>query len=238
MKINGYLNNNLSAYRSYGMTKKSDISSKNSLEEVQDNKTVDENITVKATETKNISKADEMAAFKQEIYNELAEINSMNSSSVLSNTVHITEDGFQRMKDDPAYRKEIMDWLREDARVSHKLAGFPFDSRVTTTITGDGAKSTGINVYHDDSPEVKEEKKKLAHTNLENAFFHYDSTERKDKNIDFDKLWLQDKENRELLQRKLFSEKFDQKNQRHSINNNIIKNYGSYTAGNPKTWSI
>ena len=37
---------------------------------------------------------EEMAAFKQEIYEELAEIDKMNSSAILSNSVHITEDGF------------------------------------------------------------------------------------------------------------------------------------------------
>lgn len=43
---------------------------------------------------------EEMTAFKWEIYDELAEINKMNPASVFSNSVHITEDGFKRMKDD------------------------------------------------------------------------------------------------------------------------------------------
>ena len=60
----------------------------------------------------------------------------MNSSAILSNSVHITEDGFKRMKEDPEYRKEIMDWLRADARASH---GVPIAAHVTTTITGSGA---------------------------------------------------------------------------------------------------
>ncbi len=75
--------------------------------------------TDKTAATKEVSEVDEMAAFKQEIYEELAEIDKMNSSAILSNSVHITEDGFKRMKEDPAYRKEIMDWLRADARASH-----------------------------------------------------------------------------------------------------------------------
>lgn len=94
-----------------------------------------------AAATQEVSEVDEMEAFKQEIYEELAEIDSMTAASVLTNSIHITEDGFQRMKDDPEYRKEIMDWLRADARDSHKV---PFDCHVTTTITSAGATSYGI----------------------------------------------------------------------------------------------
>lgn len=62
----------------------------------------------------------------------------------------------QRMKEDPAYRKEIMDWLRADARASH---GVPFGVHVTTTITGAGATCYGANVYHDDSAATKAAKR-------------------------------------------------------------------------------
>lgn len=112
--------------------------------------------TDKTAATKEVSEVDEMAAFKQEIYEELAEIDKMNSSAILSNSVHITEDGFKRMKEDPAYRKEIMDWLRADARASH---GVPFGVHVTTTITGAGATCYGANVYHDDSAATKAAKR-------------------------------------------------------------------------------
>ena len=63
--------------------------------------------TDKTAATKEVSEVDEMAAFKQEIYEELAEIDKMNSSAILSNSVHITEDGFKRMKEDPEYRKSF-----------------------------------------------------------------------------------------------------------------------------------
>ena len=52
-----------------------------------------------------------------------------------------------------------MDWLREDARVSHSL---PFNAHVTTTITGAGATCYGAHVYHDDSAATKAAKKDLA----------------------------------------------------------------------------
>ena len=51
--------------------------------------------TDKTSGDKRSFKVDEMAAFKQEIYEELAEVDKMNSSAILSNSVHITEDGFK-----------------------------------------------------------------------------------------------------------------------------------------------
>lgn len=100
-----------------------------------------------------------MAAFKQEIYEELMEIDKMNSSAILSNSVHITEDGFKRMEEEPEYRKEIMDWLRADTRASH---GLPFSAYVITTITGAGATCYGAHVYNDDNIATRASKKALA----------------------------------------------------------------------------
>lgn len=108
----------------------------------------------------------EMFAFKLEIYRELAEIDSMNSSAVLSNSVHVTEDGFKRMKEDPAYRKEIMDWLRADARASY---GLPFGTHVTTTITGHGATSYGAS---DDLYQKDPATRTMFDQKEKNAFYH------------------------------------------------------------------
>ncbi len=84
---------------------------------------------------------EEMQAFKLEIYTELATINSMYSSKVLSHSIHVTEDGFKRMKEDPEYRKEIMDWLREDTIASQ---GLPYCTHATTIINGVTATSYSV----------------------------------------------------------------------------------------------
>lgn len=47
-----------------------------------------------------------MVEFKKEIYIELEEISSMNSPKVLSDSIQITEDRFERMKEDHKYRKK------------------------------------------------------------------------------------------------------------------------------------
>ena len=149
MQISGYSSAAMLAYRSSGMKQKAGtVKMQDFSQMVQNTSAQATSQTDKTAATKEVSEVDEMAAFKQEIYEELAEIDKMNSSAILSNSVHITEDGFKRMKEDPAYRKEIMDWLRADARASH---GVPFGVHVTTTITGAGATCYGANVYHDDS---------------------------------------------------------------------------------------
>ncbi len=156
-------------YRSAAMHGKvGALQPKNFAQMVQDVRKQPIGQTEKTTATKEISKDDEMAAFKQEIYEELAEINKMHSSATLSNAVHITEDGFQRMKDDSAYRKKIMNWLREDAIASH---GMPYGVHITTRITGAGATSYGANVYPADSAAEKAAKKQLADKKAEGAFY-------------------------------------------------------------------
>ena len=128
MQISGYSSAAMLAYRSSGMKQKAGtVKMQDFSQMVQNTSAQATSQTDKTAATKEVSEVDEMAAFKQEIYEELAEIDKMNSSAILSNSVHITEDGFKRMKEDPAYRKEIMDWLRADARASH---GVPFLSLI------------------------------------------------------------------------------------------------------------
>ena len=123
------------AYRSSGMKQKAGtVKMQDFSKMVQNTSAQATSQTDKTAATKEVSEVDEMAAFKQEIYEELAEIDKMNSSAILSNSVHITEDGFKRMKEDPAYRKEIMDWLRE-VRSAHIITGLP-DVAVADRIGG------------------------------------------------------------------------------------------------------
>lgn len=176
--------------------------------------------TDKTAATKEVSEVDEMAAFKQEIYEKLAEIDKMNSSAILSNSVHITEDGFKRMKEDPEYRKEIMDWLRADARASH---GVPIAAHVTTTITGSGATSYGMNVFDNDSAATKASKQQWADKKAEGSFYHSDRTyaDRRAAQRKRDSEYVaSERQKRELMQ-KMILESISTK--RHSDNYSIRK---------------
>lgn len=191
-----------SAYRSLDLQKKADLPQGQSfLQMVQDMRT---GAISQTEESPEIIAEKEMAAFKTEIYMELVQINSMNSSAVLSNSVHITEGGFQRMKDDPEYRKEIMDWLRADARASH---GLPYGEHVTTTITEYGATSFGMNVYPEDSPATWASKKQMADSRAEGAFYH--SVRKKQRKVN-DAFWLRAQQNQDMIERMLLKRKLDQ----------------------------
>lgn len=114
------------------------------------------------------SPEEEMAAFKVEIYKELAKINLMNSSAILSNSVHITEDGFKKMKEDPTYREKIMNWLRADARASH---GLPFSTHVTTIINGVTATSYSVS---DDLYQKDHSTKAMMDKKAKDSFYYAD----------------------------------------------------------------
>ena len=242
MQISGYSSAAMLAYRSSGMKQKAGtVKMQDFSQMVQNTSAQATSQTDKTAATKEVSEVDEMAAFKQEIYEELAEIDKMNSSAILSNSVHITEDGFKRMKEDPAYRKEIMDWLRADARASH---GVPFGVHVTTTITGAGATCYGAHVYHDDSAATKAAKK------AKGSFYHSDRTyadHRAAQRKRDSEYVASERQKRELMQKKMLEKYIDQKAQRQALDQRILaqnvvdqKYVQDYLLGmqESKSWNI
>ena len=185
---------------------------------------------------------EEMAAFKQEIYDELAEINGMGSFKVLSNSVHITEDGFKRMKEDPEYRKEIMDWLRADARASH---GVPIAAHVTTTITGAGATSYGANVFPTDSAATRASKKALADKKAEGAFYRSDRdyADRRAAQRKRDNEYMENERlKRELMAKMLLDRSVAQQEQNQALNQQAFQQpyFKTDMLGMqpPKSWNV
>lgn len=225
MQINGYSKISMSAYRS------SDMQSKNGLPQTNTFIQMLQNANTSATKNTKTSADDEMEAFKKEIYAELAQINGMNSSSILSNSVHITKDGFQRMKDDPAYRKKIMDWLRADAAASH---GLPYGVHVTTTITGSGATSYGENVYPDDSDATKSIKKSRADKKAEEAFYY---AKRKKRQEATEAFLLKQQQNRDISQKIVLANAQNQKARIEAAEQIYIQNY-KLNIQQSKSWNV
>ena len=171
----------------------------------------------------------------------------MNSSAILSNSVHITEDGFKRMKEDPEYRKEIMDWLRADARASH---GVPIAAHVTTTITGSGATSYGMNVFDNDSAATKASKQQWADKKTKGSFYHSDRTyaDRRAAQRKRDSEYVaSERQKRELMQKMTLEKSIDQKAQRQLLDQkalaqNVVdqKYVQDYLLGmqESKSWNI
>lgn len=153
-----------------------------------------------ATETKQLTETEEMDAFKKEIHAKISEIYRGTSSIILSNSVHITEGAFEKMKADPEFKNKMMNILREDA---HSALLLPYQTTTTTTIDENGYSAYGLNIYPHDSAESKAKKIAGADQKAEGAFYHTSSceSESSQKKTDFDKIWLQNKEKQDLLKR-------------------------------------
>ena len=239
MQISGYSSAAMLAQQFSGMQQKAGGVKKQDFAQMMQNTNAAAQAagqTNEAAATQEVSEVDEMAAFKQEIYKELAEIDSMTAASVLTNSIHITEDGFQRMKDDPEYRKEIMDWLRADARDSHKV---PFDCHVTTTITSAGATSYGIS----DTATTPQ----WVNSKAEGAFYRSDRrAEQRKRNNEY---VTEERLKRELMQKMILEKSIDRKEQLQALDQKIfdqkvaqhyLLGMQGYSVGmqNSKSWSI
>jgi len=66
----------------------------------------------KTGNTKELSEAEEMAAFKKEFYAELERIPK--NRTITNLAVNISEEAFKNMKDDPEYREKILSLIRRD----------------------------------------------------------------------------------------------------------------------------
>lgn len=240
MQISGYSSAAMLAYRSSGMKQKAGtVKMQDFSQMVQNTSAQATSQTDKTAATKEVSEVDEMAAFKQEIYEELAEIDKMNSSAVLSNSVRITEGGFKRMKEDPAYRKEIMDWLRADARASH---GLPYSTHSTTVINEVEARThVASNDLYRKDPATKQ----LFDSKKDDAFYY---SERKAAQRKRDSEYVaSERQKRELMQKMMLEKHIDQKAQRQALDQRILaqnvvdqKYVQDYLLGmqESKSWNI
>ena len=237
MQINGYSRASMLAQQFSGLQQKAGGVKKQDFAQMMQNTNAAAQAagqTSEAAATQEISEVDEMTAFKLEIYKELAEIDSMTAASVLTNSIHITEDGFQRMKDDPEYRKEIMDWLRADARDSHKV---PFDCHVTTTITSAGATSYGIS----DTATTPQ----WVNSKADGAFYHSDRrAEQRKRNSEYVE---EERLKRELMQKMILKKSIDRKEQLQALDQRMFaqdvvnqKYVQDYLLGTqePRMWYI
>ena len=71
----------------------------------------------KTESTKELSEAEEMELFKKEFYQELSQITT--HTTVSNAAVNVTEAAFKRMKDDPEYKEQVLDWIKHDLGASY-----------------------------------------------------------------------------------------------------------------------
>ena len=68
-------------------------------------------------QTKEMTPEEELEAFKKEFYQELSQITM--HSTVSNAAVNVTEAAFKRMKDDPEYKQQVLNWIKHDLGVSY-----------------------------------------------------------------------------------------------------------------------
>ena len=71
----------------------------------------------KTSGTQELSEAEEMELFKKEFYEELSKITM--HTTVSNAAVNVTEAAFKRMKDDPEYKQQILNWITRDLGASY-----------------------------------------------------------------------------------------------------------------------
>ncbi|MDE7283068.1 MAG: hypothetical protein K2N85_05735, partial [Lachnospiraceae bacterium] len=71
----------------------------------------------KTSDTRELSEAEEMELFKKEFYQELSKITM--HSTVSNAAVNVTEAAYKRMKDDPEYKQQVLNWIKHDLGASY-----------------------------------------------------------------------------------------------------------------------
>lgn len=68
-------------------------------------------------QAKEMTPEEELEAFKKEFYQELSQITM--HSTVSNAAVNVTEAAFKRMKDDPEYKQQVLNWIKHDLGASY-----------------------------------------------------------------------------------------------------------------------
>lgn len=137
-----------------------------------------------------LSEAEKLEAFKKEIWNE---INRMPRCSSINWSIQITDGGFKRMMEDPAYRERIMSVLAEDAAV-----GRPPITSSMCVIDENDLKGCAYGFgYGEEAFE--------AHSNNKDCFYKKKATQK----VDYEKLWEEQRLKKEQQREKINQEYFD-----------------------------
>ncbi len=123
----------------------------------------------KASEPKKVTKAEALRIFKKDLRKELSVIYGKSSSSVLSHSVHITDEALEKMQSNPEFKDEMFETLRKKVKSSHKLTN---NVNVTTRIGIDGYSSHSTTVYKTNSKNMVEDKRAIADRKARGALFY------------------------------------------------------------------
>ncbi len=151
------------------------------------------NNTEKSGSMRELSEAEEMAAFKKEFY---AEIEKIPRDRTIANVaINISEEAFKNMKDDPAYREKVLSLIKRD--MTGSVAPAPDCSLVITV----GATSKD---YRADGWSVNNDSEFYARS--QNSFYKKTS-ETKDRQKELLEEYLEKRAQAKKQQQEMLSEK-------------------------------
>lgn len=155
--------------------------------------------TEKTGSARELSEAEEMAAFKKEFYAELERI--PRDRTIANVAINISEEAFQNMKNDPKYREQMLSVIRRD--LTSSVAPAPDCSLLITV----GATAED---YRGDSWSVGNDSEFYARSG--NSFYKKASV-KKDRQKELMEEYLEKKMQAKKLQKKLLNEKIAKQEQ-------------------------
>ena len=154
-----------------------------------------------ASEAKELAKKEKMKLFKKDLHKEISAIYGKSSSSLLSNSVHITDEALEKMQSDPKFKDEMMEALRKEVESSYNLSN---KVNVTTKISIDGYSSYSANVFKTDSNKMIADKEAIANKKARGALFYSADEKKKEvsakKTDNSGKSWLDIKREQQIYE--------------------------------------
>ncbi|RDY29280.1 hypothetical protein [Lachnotalea glycerini] len=142
----------------------------------QTSKTTTTENNSKVNESTECSEAEKLDAFKKEIW---SEINQMPYNRQMNLSIQITDKAFERMIKEPAFKKEILSVLREDACASNK-------SMASTTLTWIDENGYQGYSYNGGGEEAFD-----THSNNKNTFYSKKAVKKKDSTKEWEERALE-----------------------------------------------
>lgn len=137
-----------------------------------------------------LSEVEKLEAFKTEIWNE---INRMPRCDSINFSIQITDAGFKRMMEEPAFKEKIMAVLAQEAAVARP----PVTSSMSR-VDENGHTGCSYNFgYGEEALEV--------HSNDKDSFYKKKAT----KKVDYEKLWDEQRLERKQQQEKMNKEYYN-----------------------------
>ncbi|MFI3174426.1 MAG: hypothetical protein R3Y53_04380 [Bacillota bacterium] len=149
------------------------VYSTSAITSVEEEEEVVENTAVEELEdAQTLTAEEEMALFKEEFYKELEEVYSDLPSNILSLAVKISDEAFEKLKDDPEYKEKLLTGLANDLEEASKLGK---DAHMFVSVDETEFSADFIGINSTDDQVLITAKNSLAAQQAVGSFYYDDS---------------------------------------------------------------